>query len=646
MKQVFAALSAILFAVSALCAQQPDPVLMTINGKEIYLSEFEYIYNKNNSNNVVDKKSLDEYVDLFVNFKLKVEEAAAQGMDTTQAFRSEFEMYRNQLAEQYMTDEQALEKLLQEAYKRKKEEVETKHILVRIPEAASAADTLSAYNKIMEYYQRIQKEDFEKVAREVSEDPSAAQNGGYVGWISAMRAPYSFENTAYNTPVGSVSKPVRTFLGYHLVQVMNKRPSQGEVKVAHIFLMNDRQDSSKNAAVGQRADSIYNRILAGDDFGELAAKLSQDPGSASFKGELPWFGSGQMIPEFERASFALKNNGDVSKPIASQFGWHIIKLIDKKPLAEFDDLRANMENEMKRNERYELINQSFVDNLKKQYDFQVNQEALDEIYLIVDKHTIGDSIFRIEIKKPNAPIATYADQVISQAELGSILAGSAGYRGVKSDLVNESLNRLVSNRLKAYEMTQLGRKYPDYRNLVQEYHDGSLLFEVMNSQVWDKASKDTEGLAQYFNANKTKYAWDKPRYKGCIVYAKDKASLDVARNILKRAEKDSVDKYISQRLNNDSIQYVKIEKGLWVEGAHQAVDAKIFKKGKYVPSEDYPYFFLDGKKLNKYPDDYTDVRGAVTADYQDYLEKNWISALREKYPVVIDEKVLKTVKKN
>ena len=203
-----------------------------------------------------------------------------------------------------MSDESESESLVKEAYDRKKEEVEVRHILVKIPETGTTADTLSAYNKIMKYYQRVQKEDFEKIAREVSEDPSVAQNGGYVGWISAMRTPYSFEETAYNTPVGKVSKPVRTFIGYHLIQVMNKRQSPGEVKVAHILLMNDRQDPSKNADVTRRADSIYNRILAGDDFGELALKFSQDPGSASQKGELPWFGSGQMIPEFEYASLS------------------------------------------------------------------------------------------------------------------------------------------------------------------------------------------------------------------------------------------------------------------------------------------------------------------------------------------------------
>lgn len=645
MKQVFVTILTVLLAITVLSAQQSDPTLMTINGKHIPLSEFEYIYNKNNSNNVVDKKSLDEYVDLFVNFKLKVEEAITQGLDTTQAFKSEFGMYRNQLAEQYMTDEKEAERLLKEAYARKKEEVEVKHILVRIPETGTAADTLSAYNKIMKYYQRVQKEDFEKVAREVSEDPSVAQNGGYVGWVSAMRTPYSFENAAYNTPIGKVSKPVRTLIGYHLVKVINKKPSPGEVKVAHILLLNNREEPSKNKDVKRRIDSIYNRILAGDDFGELAVKLSQDPGTASQKGELPWFGRGQMIPVFEKASFALKNNGDVSEPIMSQFGWHIIKLIDKKPLASFDELKTNLLNEVKHNERGQLINRSYIENLKRQYNFQENKKALNDFYRIADKCVVGDSLFKTEIQKLKAPLASFDGNNISQTELGNKLINLPGFRGVKSDLITKSFESLVSERLKAYELTQLGRKHPDYRHLVQEYHDGILLFEVMNKEVWDKATKDTEGLTQYFEANKSDYAWDKPRYKGRVIHAKDKATLKAAKNIVKRAERDSVDKFLNQRLN-DSIRYVKIEKGLWTEGENEVVDAKIFKKAKYTPTSEYPYYFLSGKKLDKLPEEYEDVRGAVTADYQDYLEKNWISYLREKYPVIIDEKVLKTVKKN
>lgn len=647
MKQFFASVLLFAFAVLGLSAQQSDPTLMKINGKNIPLSEFEYIYNKNNTNNVVDKKSLEEYVELFVNFKLKVEEAIAQGLDTTQSFKNELAMYRNQLAEQYLkSDESVSEELLKTLYDRKKEELQVSHILIRIPEGGTANDTTTAYNKAMEIYKRTQKEDFETLARDVSEDPSVSHNGGNIGWISALRTPYTFEDMAYQTPVGKVSMPIRTFIGYHIIKVNDKRQSQGEVKVAHILLLNDRNNPDNNESIQARADSIYNLILAGEDFGELAVKFSQDPGSASQKGELPWFESGRMIPEFESASFALKNKGEVSKPIASQFGWHIIKLIDKKPLAEFDELKKTLENYLLQSDRVQTLPNTFIENLKKEYNFVQDKEALNEIYSLADKYAFADSAFVAEGKKLNKTFLSYAHMQIPQSDFINHLAATGrGFRGIRSDFIDIQLKDYVYNKLIGFEQTQLNRKYPEFRNLMQEYHDGILLFEVMNKEVWEKASQDKEGLSKFFEANKDEYAWTKPHYKGRVILAKDKASLRAAKNILKRANPDSIDTYIQKRLN-DSIQYVKVEKGLWIQGENPVIDSKIFKTGKYKPTKEYPYYFVQGKMLKTHPEDYTDVRGVVTANYQDYLEKEWIAALRAKYPVEIDEKVLKTVKKN
>ena len=646
MKKIISAFWGLFLIISCLSAQQSDPTLMKINGKNIPLSEFEYIYNKNNSNNNLDKKTLDEYVDLFVNFKLKVEEAIAQGMDTTEAFTSELGQYRSQLAEPYLTDNKANEALLKEAYDRKKNEVEVRHILIKIPEKGTAADTLQAYNKALNILKRASKEDFEKLARETSEDPSVEKNGGYVGWISALRTPYAFENMAYNTPVGTVSKPVRTFLGYHLIKVLNKRESLGDIHVAHIALLNNPNDTKNNAAVKSKIDSLYQRILAGDDFGKLATQYSQDQGSARQNGELPWFGSGQMVPEFENAAYALQKPGDFSKPILSPYGWHIIKLMEKKPIGNPDDLKAELEGRIKQDERLLKTGDTFSASLKKEYNFMEDNSALKAYYALVDKFAPNDSLFAVEAKKMNKPLFSFADKQITQQDFSSFLISSAAtYRGLRCDFIDSSYKTFVSNQLKDYEHSQLDKKYPEYRNLMQEYHDGILLFEVSNKEVWDKASRDTEGLSKYFDKNRSEYAWQKPHYKGRVIYCKNKQTLKSAKSIVNKANNDSIDKYLRERLN-DSIQYVKIEKGLWTEGENKAVDALAFKKGKYEPTKDYPYSFVTGKILATGPETYTDVRGVVTADYQDYLEKEWITALRKKYPVEIDENVLKTVKKN
>lgn len=620
---------------------------MTINGNPVTKSEFEYIYNKNNSANSIDKKTLDEYVDLFVNFKLKVEEAKAQGIDTTAAFVKEYNGYRAQLAKPYLVDNTADEALVKEAYERMKEDVDVSHILVRVAPGATAADTLAAWNKIMEAEKRLAKEDFEKVARDLSEDPSVADNGGHIGWISAFNTIYPFETRAYNTPVGTVSAPVRTVVGYHIIKVHNRRPSQGEVLTAHIMLFTDRADEAKNATVKTRIDSLYARVQAGDDFGKLATEFSEDRGSAMRNGELPWFGTGRMVPEFEQAAFALKEKGDVSEPIRSQFGWHIIKLLDKRGVASFDDAKADIERKIKRDERGKAGQVAFVKGLKKEYDFRLEQPAVDEFVTLLDGKQLNDSSFRHAVAALDKPLFSFAGKQYTQADFAAYLkANMHSTKTIASEVIAEKLDAFETKELLAYEDTQLARKHADFRFLSQEYYDGILLFEVSNREVWEKASKDTTGLTAFFKAHRKDYAWDKPHYKGRVIYCKDEPTLKAAQSIVKRSETDSIDKYLRTRLN-DSIQYVKIEKGLFVEGDNPVVDDKVFKsKEKYVPTEEYPYVFVSGKLLKKLPEDYTDVRGLVTADYQTYLEEEWVKHLREKYPVVIDEEVLATVKQN
>ncbi|VBB45374.1 PpiC-type peptidyl-prolyl cis-trans isomerase [uncultured Paludibacter sp.] len=643
MKKIIAGFVALAFS-TVLIAQKNDPTLMTINGKNVPLSEFEYIYNKNNSGNVLDKKSLDEYVDLFINFRLKVEEALAQKLDTLPAFKSELGSYQNQLIEPYLQDNEMKEKLLKEAYDRTKNEVEVSHILIKIPNIGTAADTLTAYNKAMDVWKRASKEDFEKLALEVSEDPSVQRNKGYVGWITAVRTPYAFENGAFNTPVGTVSKPVRTFLGYHLIKVMRKRPSQGEALVAHIMKFT-RPDSIKEKAKAT-IDSIYQRVLAGDNFAELAKKYSDDKGSARNGGELMWFGGEQrMVPEFEDAAFALKNKGDISKPVLSMYGWHIIKLLDKKPLADFDAMKSTLEGKVMNDERAQKIKNSFVEKMKKEYGFQLDKTAVANFEALANKYAPTDSIFKAEAKKLNKNLFSIGSANYTQADFADFINASPENNTVQANYIKDKLNTFINNKVTDYEKSKLDSKYPEYHYLTKEYHDGILLFDVSNREVWDKAAKDTEGLEKFFKENKANYAWDKPHYKGRIIYCKDKATLNAAKSIVKNAIPDSIDKYLPKRLN-DSIQYVKIEKGLWIEGENKVIDASVFKKAKFEPSKEYPYCFVAGKMLKKGPETYEDVRGAVTTDYQNYLEKEWIASLRKKYPVVIDENVLKTVKKN
>ena len=627
--------------------QTTDPVLMTINNKPVLKSEFEYIYNKNNSNNSLDKKTLDEYVDLFINFKLKVEEAKTQGIDTTKSFITELAGYRSQLTKPYLTDSKVDDALLHEAYDRSKEDVDVSHILIRIPQNATPVDTLKAFNEINAIWKRVQKEDFAKVAKEVSQDQSADQNSGHIGWISAFRTVYPFESMAYNTPVGSISKPVRTAFGYHILKIHARRNSLGEILVQHIMIFTSKGEEAQNKKAKVTIDSIYQRVLAGDDFGTLAKNLSQDKGSSVKNGELPWFGTGRMVPEFETAAFALKNVGDVSQPVQSAYGWHIIKLMDKKGLAAFDELKADLERKVKHDERANRGQHAFLTKSRIAYNYQEYPTSIQEFSKLLSKRTLADSTFIAEAAKLNKPLFSFAGKNFTQADFAKYLKkNNTTEKSIPSEIIDEKIDAFADSELLSFEDSQLEKKYDDFRFLMQEYHDGILLFEVSNREVWEKASKDTPGLAKYFDEHKSDYTWEKPHYKGRIVFCKDNATLAAAKSIVKKANIDSIDKYLRTRLN-DSIQYVKIEKGLYVQGDNKAIDDQIFKsKEKYVPTKEYPFFFVTGKLLKNKPEDYSDVRGLVTADYQEFLEREWIKALRAKYPVNLDQNVLKTVKKN
>lgn len=648
MKSLFVSLSVLLLSTS-LFAKTKDPVLMEINGNPVLKSEFEYIYNKNNSNNALDKKSLSEYVDLFVNFKLKVEEAKSQGIDTTKAFIDELGGYRDQLIKPYLTDSKAEENVLREAYERLKEDVEVSHILIRVQQNSTPEDTLKAWNKIQDILKRLQKEDFSTVAKETSEDQSAEDNGGYIGWITGFRTVYPFETRAFNTPAGTISKPVRSAFGYHIIKVHNRRTSPGEILVSHIMKFTSQGDDEGNARAKQQIDSLYQLVKDGADFGEIASANSEDRGSAVKNGELPWFGTGRMVPEFEQAAFVLKNKGDISEPIQSAYGWHIIKLLDTKPLPSFEDKKAEIERQVKRDERANEGQHAFIENLKKTYKLKINKDNYSaDFYALLKDRTLADSAFQAEAKiaKLKKPMFSFAKKTYNQGQfLEYLINNTSTSKTTSEEIIAEKLKAYIEKELLAYENSQLENKYEDFRLLMQEYHDGILLFEVSNNEVWEKASKDTAGLSAFFKMNKEKYSWDKPHFKGRIIQCKNEDSYAQAKKITLVQPKDSIDKYLRQL--NDSVVNIKIDKGLYVKGDNKFVDYHIYKSVSEVENDSkFPFVFVSGKDLNLTPEEYTDVRGLVTADYQEFLEKEWIKMLREKYPVKINNKILSTVKQN
>ena len=586
----------ILFAAallaSTLAFAQQDAVLMTIDGKPVMASEFLYIYNKNNQESALEKKTMREYLDLFVNFKLKVTEAEAQGIDTTAAFRKELAGYRAQATPRYMVDNEAVDSLIRMSYDRLSRDRRAAHIAVECHADAPDSAVEAALAKINEARVRVttglpkkvgkgrraktvcEPEEFGAVALEMSSDPNVQENHGELGWITPFRYVYAFEDAVYNTPVGQVTPVFRSGYGFHIALVEEERPHE-EVNAAHIMKMVPRDNDSIDAVMKHQIDSIYVLARSGAAFGELAQQLSDDKGSAMRGGELGWFGRGYMVPQFEAAAFALRDSGEISEPVRSRFGWHIIRLNGHRPIQSLDEMRPQIERNVQRDERIKQADLSFLRKTRAEYQLP---------------DTMSDEAVRAS-----------AD-------------------------------------------AHLEEKYEDLRHLVREYHDGILLFDVSLREVWDKAAQDVPGLTDYFRRNKKQYTWDQPRFKGYVVYCKDQASARAARSIIRNSPADSIDSFIAQRINLDSVTYVRSQHGLFLQGQNPAVDKYGFrlKEAAFEPDAEFPVVFTVGKVL-KAPAEYTDERGKVTTDYQDYLEKQWVEALRAKYPVVIDEEVFRSL---
>ncbi len=589
MKKVI--LSIILLAGAMMGLAQEDKVLLTINGEPVMASEFLYIYEKNNQDSSLEKKSMQEYLDLFINFKLKVTEAIAQGVDTTEAFKKELAGYRAQATPKYMQDNEAIDSLVAMSYHRMANVRRAAHIAIQCPLDADSATLAAAEAKINLARERVttgvakkvkkgrkwvtvqEPEAFADVAREMTEDPQGKENGGELGWIQVFRFVYPFEEAVYNTPVGEVTEVFRSPYGLHIALVEEERAFE-EVHAAHIMKMMPRDSEETAMDVKRQIDSLYQVVMAGADFAEVATANSDDKGSARKGGDLGWFGRGMMVQPFENITFGM-NEGEMSEPFPTRFGWHFVKLYGKRGIQPLDSMRSQVLTQVKRDVRMKEADKSFINKVRAEYNLPAEMSDAD---------------------------------------------------------------------VKAYAEAHLEEKHADLRNLVREYHDGILLFDVSLREVWDKANKDTEGLAAYFKANKKNYTWDEPHFKGYIIQAKDMASAKAAKQIVKNANPDSVMSYLNQRVNIDSVTYVKVQRGLWTAGKSAMVDKYAFgnKEAEFTPSEEFPVVIPVGKII-KAPQEYMDVRGQVTTDYQDHLEKLWVATLREKYPVVVNEEVLESL---
>lgn len=629
-------------------SQNPD-VLMTIGNEKISKKEFEYVFKKNNSKSSVkpDEKSLKEYLDLYINFKLKVIEAKSLGMDTVTSFVKELAGYRKQLATPYLTDKDVNEKLINEAWERSQKEIRASHILINCSEDASPKDTLAAYTKIMNLRKRIveKKEDFGKIAMEYSQDPSAKNNKGDLGYFSVFAMVYPFENASYNTKQGSVSMPFRTRFGYHIVKVVDTRPAQGEVKAAHIMLrLNDKTTKADSLKAKEKIDEIYNRLLKGEKFEDLAKQYSEDKASAKNSGVLPPFGTGKMVFEFESQVFALKNTGDYTKPFQTPYGWHIAKLIERKAPPTFEKSREEIKNKINRDTRSDLNRISFVNKLKKNYNFIENTKAV-EMFFAGNDSAIFKAMFKKEnVKNPNDVLFTINGKKYLGSDLGTYVI--INQHSVNKESLTKTRKNLyddfVSKSLIDYEETKLDEKYPEFKALMEEYRDGILLFELTDQKVWSAAVKDSAGLENFFKVNQAKYTWP-DRLDATIYTCSNEATAQSVRSLLKN-KKISQDSLL-RRVNKENPLNLTIKSDKFEKSENAIIDGIKWKKGlsENIPVNNTVVFVKVKEKINSQPKKLSEVRGAATADYQNYLEKEWLETLRKKYPVSVNDSVFQTL---
>jgi peptidyl-prolyl cis-trans isomerase SurA len=631
-------------------AQTSDPVVMKINGKDVKKSEFEYIHNKNNSEDAIDKRSLDEYLTLFTNFKLKVVEAETQGIDTTAAFRKELKEYRAQITKPYLETEEN-ENLLLQAYDRALGWSEVSAILIPYPEGKgkaflTPADTLAAYQKAIEVRNKaLQKgADFEALVKEYSADERSKQGDrpGYMGWFSGLNLVPVLEIPLQNTAAGKVSMPVRTTQGYYLLKVLAKKSNPGEVHAAHILIKPAEEDSIQAPDPETKVAEIYQKLKNGANFGDLAKEYSGDPGSAEKGGDLSWFQYGQMVPEFNDAVFAKSDTGLISQPVKTPFGYHIIKVLGHRPGASFETLRPQLETKLERTGSFSDLHQPGIDKLKANYHYTLNDNAYRTLTEAANNQSPVDSLYISRFEKNTETLFTLDNKPVTIADFAAYLKSNPrSYFNLSTETFNEKFDQFVYLQLIDTEDENLENKYPEFKNLMQEYRDGSLLFEVSNREVWDKASTDTTGLTKYFEANKAKYAWDEPHWKGYIVLVKDAKAKKAMQKETAKMTPEEAAQYLLDKYNTEDNAQVKIEKGLFTKGQNKYVDESVFKAGKAEILTGYVDFFLLGKYLPDTPDSYTDVRGLVITDYQDYLEQEWLKNLNKKYPVEIYKDVIK-----
>lgn len=642
-------LPAVLLPVFCGAQTLSDKTLITVAGNNVTAGEFIRMYKK--SSEPEKKTDIDSYLQQFIVFKLKVANALKEKYDTTRAFKIELNGYRNQLAENYLTDNQTKEKLLQKTYQRSLTEINAWHILVNCPEGAKPEDTLLAWDKAAGIRERIiMGEPFEHVARGSSDDPLVKINGGNLGYFTVFQMIMPFEDVAYNLKKGAVSQPVRTPYGYHIIKVADKRASRGKVLIAHIMKASPPGTGEKEAKEAEESiNNIYRELEAGASFSELAGKYSDHKESAAAGGKLSWFGTGEIIPALSEAAFSITDTGKYTKPVRTVYAWHIIKLLDKKKPGSFEETRSYLESKINKSYLNSLSKKTFVDKLKNDYKFRINQTAYEWFVNNTDTLIIRGEKKYDRSSIPFGYLYSFTNQHFTANEFASYIEkrGSMIVTDDPAYFISRSIDVRVSDHILKYENSILENKYPDFRYLMKEFHDGILLFEISGKKVWNRVQDDSAGLRQYYEKNKQKFLTKKGIDAKIYTLRSFKGEKMLISSYKRYSKKPGTDKLLLDKFNRKNDSLLVITEGKWFEGDTPVLKSIKWEEGSQIMKIDnYPSILVINKVINPEPLPFEAVEGEMMNGYQEFLENEWIKQLKERYAVKIDDQVLAEVKKS
>lgn len=618
-------------------------VLFTVDDDPIMASEFIRVYNKN-LDLVKDEsqKDIDAYLELFINYQLKVKEARRIDLHKDSKYIREFNNYKNQLTKNFMSDSKVTDALVEEAYERTTNDVKASHILIRIDETET--DTLEIYNKLMTLRERVINEGYETVQKEVHDGKTIfAEDLGYFGGFKMV---YPFETAAFNTKVGEVSMPFRTRFGYHIVQVTDKRKSLGEVTVAHIMVSHKQKDSTLDPST--RIHQIYKKIQQGEKFESLAKQFSDDNSSSKKGGLLSPFTGGQLSSkEFEDVSFSLENKDDISKPFKTDFGWHIVKLIRKQAVKPFEEVKMELQNRVKRDSRSNLINSALVKSLATKYKIEKNQKSISYFESILSEDYFKSAWKAPEDFKGDEVLLTIQDSTVTNKEfLNQLMKNQRQYSNRNADikdLVAKEYTEFYEAEVLKYHEQNLEHVNEDFAFVLKEYRDGLLLFDLMEKEVWNAATKDTVGLKQFYEDNKSSYVW-KDRADAIIITSASKTNIEKVKAQLEKGI--AVDTIVSNLNVGDQLNVLPTA-DIFEVGNQALPENFIFKEGvsEIYNHNDAFHVVMVNSVLPANTKTFEEARGKVVSDYQNYLEDKWVKGLKDRFKVEINEAVLKRIKK-